>query len=188
MINGLSYNQLAYECHQNNAKWWHDLDTGARLDRDKDELLMLVVSELAEAMEGERKGLMDDKLPLRPAAEVELVDAVIRLGDFAGAYGYDIRPGGYSLEPLPSNKGAALFDISRMVVELGELCYNDRDYFPEARRLIGEQLYNTLERIKEYANKWDYDLDGAYFEKTAFNKVRKDHTVEHRKGVGGKKW
>ncbi|TPL66641.1 hypothetical protein [Mesorhizobium sp. B2-4-1] len=189
MINGLSYNQLAYECHQNNAKWWHDLETGARLDREKDELLMLVVSEIAEAMEGERKNLMDDKLPHRPAAEVELVDAVIRLGDFAGAYGYDIRQGNNDPDyPLSDNKGAALFDISKMVAELGDFCANDGDYFPEIKKAIGEQLYNTLERIQEYARKWNYDLNGAYHEKTAFNKVRKDHTVEHRKGIHGKKF
>lgn len=188
MINGLSYNQLAYECHQNNAKWWHDLNTGERLDRDKDELLMLVVSEIAEAMEGERKGLMDDKLKHRPMAEVELVDGIIRIGDFAGAYGYDIQPGGYSREPLPDNKGAALLDIVDYVTSLSGLVANDGDHFPEIKKLIGHQLYNTLERIQEYARKWNYDLNGAYVEKTAFNKVRIDHTAEHRKGPGGKKW
>ena len=37
---------------------------------------MLIVSEIAEAMEGERKDLMDDKLPHRKMAEVELADAL----------------------------------------------------------------------------------------------------------------
>jgi hypothetical protein len=41
-------------------------------------------------MEGERKGLMDDKLPHRPMAEVELADALIRIFDYAGEYGYDL--------------------------------------------------------------------------------------------------
>ncbi len=40
-------------------------------------------------MEGERKDLMDDKLPHRKMAEVELADALIRIFDYAGAYGYD---------------------------------------------------------------------------------------------------
>ena len=52
---------------------------------------MLVVSEIAEAMEGERKGLKDDKLPHRPMAEVELVDALIRIFDYAGEHGYDLE-------------------------------------------------------------------------------------------------
>ena len=52
---------------------------------------MLMVSEIAEAMEGERKDLMDDKIPSRKMAEVELVDALIRLFDYAGGFGYDLQ-------------------------------------------------------------------------------------------------
>jgi hypothetical protein len=77
-------------CHAANVKWWIDIDTGERLDRNKFELLCLVHSEISEAMEGERKGLKDDKLPHRPMAEVELVDALIRLFDYAGAFGYEL--------------------------------------------------------------------------------------------------
>jgi len=83
-------NDLAAECHKRNAKWWHDINTGERLNRNKGELLMLIVSEISEAMEGERKGLMDDKLPHRKMAEVELADALIRIFDYAGAFGYDL--------------------------------------------------------------------------------------------------
>lgn len=83
-------NQLAKDCHQDSYKWWHDLQTGARIHRNKGELLMLIVSEVAEAMEGERKDLMDDHLPDRKMAEVELADALIRIFDYAGAYGYDL--------------------------------------------------------------------------------------------------
>lgn len=82
-------NGLRDECHAAAAKWWHTPD-GKRLERNKGELLMLIVSEVAEAMEGERKNLMDDKLPHRRMAEVELVDALIRIFDYAGAFGYDL--------------------------------------------------------------------------------------------------
>ena len=51
---------------------------------------MLIVSEIAEAKEGHRKGLMDDHLPDRPMIEVELADAMIRIGDLAGALGLDL--------------------------------------------------------------------------------------------------
>jgi NTP pyrophosphatase (non-canonical NTP hydrolase) len=83
-------NDLATSCHAANHTWWHDLNTGERLDRNKGELLMLIVSEISEAMEGERKSLMDDKLPHRKMAEVELADALIRIFDYAGAYGFDL--------------------------------------------------------------------------------------------------
>lgn len=87
----MNLNNYAAMCHFANAKWWQDVDTGAPLKRNKGELLMLIVSEVAEAMEGERKDLMDDKLPHRKMAEVELADALIRIFDYAAAYGYDLQ-------------------------------------------------------------------------------------------------
>lgn len=51
---------------------------------------MLVVTEIAEATEGYRKNLMDDKLPHRTMVEVELADALIRILDLAGALGCDL--------------------------------------------------------------------------------------------------
>jgi len=83
-------NKYAAECHAANAKWWEDPTTGARIDRNKGELLCLIHSEISEAMEGERKNLMDSHLPNRRMAEVELVDALIRIFDYAGAFGYDL--------------------------------------------------------------------------------------------------
>lgn len=85
-----SLNRLAAEIHAANHHWWHDLVTGEKLVRNKGEMLMLMVSEIAEAMEGERKDLMDDHLPHRKMAEVELADAIIRILDYAGAYGFDL--------------------------------------------------------------------------------------------------
>lgn len=52
--------------------------------------LMLIVTEVAEAMEGHRKDLMDDKLPHHKMVAVELADAIIRILDFCGRYGIDI--------------------------------------------------------------------------------------------------
>lgn len=90
-------------CHGASVRggWWHDLETGEKLARNRGELLMLIVTELAEAMEGERKGLMDDKLPHRPMAEVEMADAVIRIADYCGAMGYDLA--GAVVEKLAYN-------------------------------------------------------------------------------------
>ena len=84
-----SLNELASEIHQLNHKWWHD-KAGQPLQRNKGELLCLVHSEISECMEGERKDLMDDKLPHRKMAEVELADALIRILDYSAGFGYNI--------------------------------------------------------------------------------------------------
>ena len=119
-----SARNLQHACHQAavDAGWWTDLFTGADMHgcRNVGELLCLVHSEISEAMEGARKGLMDDKLPHRSMFEVELADAVIRICDIAGGF--------------------------------------------------------------------NLDLGGAIAEKLAYNARRVDHTPEHRRDVGGKKF
>ena len=70
--------------------WWNDIHTGEKLNRNVPELLCLIHSEVSEAMEGYRKNLMDDKLPHRKMIEVELADAVIRIGDLCGALNLDL--------------------------------------------------------------------------------------------------
>ena len=85
-----SINYLCDITHHANYNWWTDLNTGEKLKRNVGELLMLVVSELSEAMEGDRKNLMDDKLPHRKMFEVELADAIIRIFDIAGGLGLDL--------------------------------------------------------------------------------------------------
>lgn len=87
----MNLNDLAATCHQAALRWWQDPVTGHRLERNKGEMIALMHSELSETLEGERKGSMDSHLPHRKSAEVELVDVLIRLFDYAGAYGYDLE-------------------------------------------------------------------------------------------------
>lgn len=94
-------NQLANTVHQANQKWWHNPANGERLIRNRGEMLMLIVSEISEAMEGERKNLLDTHLTSRPMAEVELADAVIRIFDYAAGLGYDL--GGAFVEKMKYN-------------------------------------------------------------------------------------
>lgn len=97
-------NSLVQVCHAAAQQWWKNPRTGADL-RDNpmfyDQKLMLIVSELAESMEGNRKDLMDDKLPHRKMREVELADALIRICDTAGGFGMDL--GGATAEKLAYN-------------------------------------------------------------------------------------
>lgn len=95
-------NHLAHLVHSANKGWWQDPATGQPIKRNKGEMLMLVVTELAEAMEGARKDLMDDKLPHRTMEEVEVVDAIIRLFDYGAGHGMDL--GGAFVEKMAYNR------------------------------------------------------------------------------------
>jgi NTP pyrophosphatase (non-canonical NTP hydrolase) len=70
--------------------WYSDPVTGERVERNVPEMLMLIVSEIAEGMEGYRKTLRDTHLPERPMIEVELADALIRILDLAGYLQLDL--------------------------------------------------------------------------------------------------
>ena len=173
-------NELAKEVNSANKRWWQNPSTGLPIARDRRELLALVVTELAEALEGERKDLMDDHLPHRRMAEVEMADAKIRLLDYAAGFKVDledsVRPEG---DAVPACKGAAIFWIMRAVLMAGTThgTYSD-----------GEAVSKSIRMINDYCVRFGYDLDGALREKLAYNARRRDHTHEARLAEGGKKF
>ena len=101
LVNNLEdcVNELVFQSHgaASRAGWWKRERTWETIPR----CLMLIVSEIAEAMEGDRRNLMDDKLPHRKMIEVELADAMIRIADLAGAYELDL--GGAVVEKMEFN-------------------------------------------------------------------------------------
>lgn len=133
-------NFLTAVCHGASAAagWWVMSDEGETFDLKRiinnpqtplerrlakalvAEKLCLGHSEISEAMEGHRKGLMDDKLPHRPMIEVELADAMIRISDLAGALNLDL--GGAIAEKMA-------FNATRP------------DHKPEARAAAGGKTY-----------------------------------------------
>lgn len=105
-----SLNAFFRHCHERSqaAGWWDDPETGEDLLSNPKfahyviaTKLLLTVSEITEGMEGLRKDAMDDKLPHRSMLEVELADAVIRIGDLAGKLGLDV--GGAIAEKMDFN-------------------------------------------------------------------------------------
>lgn len=87
---------LANDIHAHNVRvgWW---DASARYGKGTVDDMHLVAtklalahSEISEGLEGLRKGKMDDHLPEHPMLAVEIGDAIIRLLDVAGYFGYDI--------------------------------------------------------------------------------------------------
>lgn len=87
------------------AGWYSDINTGEPIERNFGEVIALMHSELSEALEGWRKGLMDDHLPARRMVEVELADAVIRILDTAHYLGLDV--GGAMREKFAYNQTRA---------------------------------------------------------------------------------
>lgn len=163
-----------------NSKWWQDLETGDAITRNPYELLALVITELAECLEGERKNLMDDHLPHRRMAEVEMADAYIRLADFAGGFGLHLQGSPANDDEFPGNKGEAIFDIMVKMRDIAEA-------FKVGNKFITSWTVSwSLRMIEIYCEKHGYDLFGAIEEKLAYNAVRKDHTHEARKAAGGK--
>lgn len=113
-------NALSAEAHaaSHAAGWYTNLKTGEPLERNVGEMLMLIVSELAEGMEGVRKNLMDDKLPHRKMIEVELADALVRIGDLAGFLGLDV--GGAVVEKMDFNANRADHKIENRMRDGGK--------------------------------------------------------------------
>ena len=90
-------------CHDAAKSWWVDADgndirTNPYTFSNK---LMLIVTEVAEACEADRKDLMDDHLPHLKGIVCELADAMIRIADLCGAYDLDL--GGAVAQKLAYN-------------------------------------------------------------------------------------
>lgn len=172
---------FAADVHRRNRKWWYD-EAGVLQERDFGELMMLAVSEQAEAMEGVRKSLQDDKLPHRIMEEVEIADTVIRLVD--SSVGFKI---GLDLEIINTRdamprktKAANLLEIVKCITHVDEALL--MGWTTRAQVAIS----GAISMCYDYALQYGLDLDGAIDEKMAYNDTRVDHTYAARKAAGGK--
>ena len=82
---------LTRTCHEAAlaSGWWTDENHNLVLYNTAEKLI-LIVTEVSDAMEADRKGAQDQHLPHRTGLEVELSDAVIRIFDLAGRMGLDL--------------------------------------------------------------------------------------------------
>ena len=176
------YQNLQQTIHSHNVTvgWWDDKSRWLFVTK-----CMLTVSEVAEAMEGDRKGLMDDKLPHRGMLEVELADVMIRALDIGGHSDYSISPhiedmvkdhlhafNGHNNEQ-PVTTPVVLFQIVNCIV----IYANEHT----------EYTYNSLISCIHAAGVYlDLNLKDAITEKRTFNATRADHRREERIKPQGK--
>jgi hypothetical protein len=168
--------ELATIIHAQNVArgWWDDPD------RCLQTVCMLIVSELAEAMEGDRKNLMDDHLPNRPMVEVEIADAFIRLLDLGGKLQLKYTPThlleSYVLKNVPAGLLRATKEICFLSDAIGLGHVYSLDY-------IYSKGIDMLQVVGV-----GYDVIGALHEKLEYNKKRADHNRDARQQENGKRY
>jgi NTP pyrophosphatase (non-canonical NTP hydrolase) len=97
-----AWNHLSVQSHKTAVDKGFYPSKKSGKDVNDGEKIALVHAELSEALEGLRTGAMDDKIRHRPAVEVELADAVIRIMDYAKHRKLDVA--GAVLEKMAYNK------------------------------------------------------------------------------------
>lgn len=181
---------LILECHGAawHAGWWHDPRTNTRLDRNVGEMLLLMISELAEAAHGDERGLLDDKIPGRRMVEVEIADFEIRLFDFCGGLRIDLQAAlAWSEENEtvrrdihPIDGTPVLWRATRHVVDAMEAHRKGR------AEEMARALVRALRMVRWLSGYRGFNVPQARIEKMAYNAARPDHKREARLAPGGK--
>lgn len=181
-----NYNSYAAHIHELNARWWQNPD-GSPKELDKGERFMLMVSELSEALEADRKELFDDKLPQYPGLWVELADTVIRLMDSGAVYGWnmDCPPELDLCIAEPKTIGGHLLNIVGEIMWLASHEINCEGEC-EGVHQCASTIIHLCERLANECGCRDFWL--IVHAKLVYNANRVDHTWEGRLAPGGKKF
>lgn len=163
--------QFFSDVHERNVKagWWTDIETGEPKKRNLGELLILFVTEMAEAFEAWEQQCQDDKLPDHPGFGVEMGDLAIRFADLAGAAfaGRLLMPGGGAQNPG-----------ERMFREVCEIAWR-YEAIRKTPQAVGEP--ETADHMPAM------DIAVMIDHKLAFNANRPDHKIENRLKEDGKR-
>jgi len=118
----LAINSLCEQIYAANVKagWFRDPITRRNIKRDPMVMLMLIVTEVAEAAEGYRKDKLDDHLIDRPAIEVELADVLVRVFELAGYL--DLQLGKSFVRKILYNAQRADHTLANRAKEGGKKC------------------------------------------------------------------
>lgn len=153
--------------------WWDE-------ERPFSTFVCLFHSELSEAMEGDRKGLMDDHLTQYPMFQVELADFVIRCLDYLGSTGNGIKF---------SNDGNVKLESNCEYLALMHKSISDAFITPfHSSGCRNVFIVEAVDMAIHCAKMEGFDLHKIILEKVEYNKHREDHKRENREKEGGKKY
>jgi len=185
---GETIGQLMQDIHELNVRkgWWTDLGTGERAKRNFGELLMLVVSEIAEGFEGHIEDRLDDKLPTRSMLEVELADAIIRICDTAEGFELPLPSALAAMSQadraLVARTNGPIEQMMSIVLWLAEAMEADRKR--KGAEVKARFIGLAVLQIISIGLQFNLDVPGALHEKLLFNIDRQDHNLEVRKAGG----
>ena len=186
----MDFDSWAAEIHANNVAvgWWDNPDECIY------QKMQLICTEIAEATEGERKNMMDDHLPTRKMAEVELADALIRTLDLGGRLGltYDLDAPWNTMCESDGSIGKQHLGINASTLSFAyEYSHWTFDGCDTSHLGLMPMSYGysiLIKSIMQVAANGGYDVESAMIEKLEYNKHRPDHKKENREAEEGKKF
>ncbi|UUW39237.1 hypothetical protein [Vibrio phage Artemius] len=164
--------ELQNHIHEQNVEkgWWNE-------PRCFSTMTNLFISENSEALEGDRRNLMDDKLPNYPMRVVEIADMCIRVFDYLGSVCNT-----EFVENLPQRyyrNEDFQWNLSMCSKQLTDAWF-DNECLLAKRASYCKPLHHAIAIGFQMIREMGYDPIEIILEKHDFNAVRHDHKLENR--------